>query len=488
MARRLVRRAPAWTVPWIRRLLGVGPPRLRRSRRAARATPSAPVTFFIWNVFSVGGTVRTVVRQASALAALGHDVTIVSVIRHRRQDEPFFPIDDRVAVEVLVDRRSLHASRSRWSALRRRLDAQPPLGTQFSMGREKQASALTDLALVRRVARARGTVIGTRLGLNLAIARFGHPHRALKVAQEHLYLARYHQPATKRAIVRHFRHLDVIACLTEADAEAYREALGPRGPRVVVVPNSIPDELPAPADPAATRIVAVGRLAKVKGFDRLLDAFAEVAEEYPEWTLTIIGEGGARAKLTQQIERLGLQGRVELPGETPSIQPDLEAASVYVLSSRFESFGIVLLEAMATGLAVVSFDCPRGPGEILDPGRTGLLVPDGDVRGLAEAMRELMKDEGLRARLGEQARRDVRRFGSTAVTARWAELLAAERPGTEGSDAEGPSATPSSSAEDPVRVMIHVDVAPAPTDGTGREGRRAADAGAQVRPPSPVDR
>lgn len=389
----------------------------RRPGGTAAAVRPMPVTLFVWNAFSMGGTVRTVLRQAGALAAHGREVTIVSVLRHRSQDAPAFPFPLGVRVEVLVDRRQL-ARPGPGGAVARWLDGRPRVFGAFSIGREWQASLLTDLRLVWRVLAARGMVVGTRIGLNLAIARFGHP-AARTIAQEHLQLRRY-SPATRRAIARHFPRLDAIACLTEGEADDYRRKFA-EGPRVVVVPNAIPDRLPPRADAAARRIVTVGRLAPSKRFHALVDAFAAVADAHPDWTLRIVGAGTERSRIAAAVERHGLAQRVELVGETPDVDAELAAASVFALSSRFESFGIVLLEAMAAGLAVVSIDCPRGPRELLTDGRNALKVAD--LGGLADGLDRLMRDESLRRRLGAAARRDVAAYGVDAVTRRWLELL-----------------------------------------------------------------
>jgi glycosyltransferase involved in cell wall biosynthesis len=131
------------------------------------------------------------------------------------------------------------------------------------------------------------------------------------------------------------------------------------------------------------RLVAVGRLVHQKGFDLLLRAFARIAPEHPQWTLTIWGEGDRRRQLEALCTELGLLEQVALPGLTERPGQWLEDAEVFVLSSRFESFGNVITEAMVAGLPVVAFDCPWGPGEILRDGEDGLLVPPEDVGALA---------------------------------------------------------------------------------------------------------
>jgi glycosyltransferase involved in cell wall biosynthesis len=380
-----------------------------------------PVTLVIWNAYSSGGTVRTVVRQANALAERGRTVTVVSVVRHHYQARPFFDVHPDVRIEPLVDRHWLKAATGPKARLMRRLDRRPPFSTQFCFGREPQASLLTDVLLLGRVARTGGIVMGTRIGINLAIARAGRPS-ARRVAQEHLQLRRYVKPL-RRAIHRSFPSLDAIVSLTHADADAYRRFLGDRSPIVAVVPNSIPDELPPAADLSARRVVSVGRLSVNKGVHRLVDAFALVADEFPDWELRIVGSGPRRDHVRAHVERRGLKDRVTMPGLSRDVDAELAQASVFALCSRFEAFGLVLLEAMAAGLAPVSFAVETGPVELLTHGHNGLLARPDSPRAFAEQLRQVMGDAELRERLGRQAREDAHAFTVAAVTDRWEDLF-----------------------------------------------------------------
>ena len=132
-----------------------------------------------------------------------------------------------------------------------------------------------------------------------------------------------------------------------------------------------------------------------KGFDRLIDAFAQVASPHDEWTLEIAGEGLERKDLQQRIDRQRLGDRVTLMGWVDEPETWLSQAAIFVLSSRYEGFPVSLLEAMSLGLAVISFDCDSGPREIIRHQVDGLLVRPGDVAGLAQAMQCLIDDPGM---------------------------------------------------------------------------------------------
>lgn len=190
----------------------------------------------------------------------------------------------------------------------------------------------------------------------------------------------------------------------------------------------IPDPIPLPihlsvSDLHAKRIITIGRYVYQKGYDLLLQAWAEVEKHFPDWTLDIYGMGDQTA-CRQLMADLGIDiRRCHLNGPIEDVVKVYQDSSVFVLSSRFEGFGLVLVEAMVCGLPVVSFDCPAGPDEIITDGHDGLLVPSGDVHALAEKLMILMADENLRKRLGEQARQSVRRYEMASIAKQWESLF-----------------------------------------------------------------
>jgi glycosyltransferase involved in cell wall biosynthesis len=197
-----------------------------------------------------------------------------------------------------------------------------------------------------------------------------------------------------------------------------------RGRPVHVIPNAAPDW----ATRARTRegnlqpgrrVVALGRLDPQKGFDLLLAAFAAVAPHYPDWRLTIYGTGPEGEHLERIRRERQLMDRVELPGWATDPQRVFHEADLFVLPSRYEGFPNALLEAMACGVASISFDCDSGPREILRHELDGLLVPSADVVALATAMDRLMNDEALRAQLGRNAQEVSQRFSEASFFRRW---------------------------------------------------------------------
>jgi glycosyltransferase involved in cell wall biosynthesis len=144
-------------------------------------------------------------------------------------------------------------------------------------------------------------------------------------------------------------------------------------------------------------LLAVGRLDVQKGFDLLLESFAQLLSRYPTWDLVILGEGSQRTALADQLIRLGLQGRAKLPGLAGNIGDWYSRADLYVMSSRFEGFPNTLAEAMAHGCPPISFDCDTGPRDLIRHEYDGLLVEaNGDVLALTQALDRLMGSEDQR--------------------------------------------------------------------------------------------
>lgn len=188
-------------------------------------------------------------------------------------------------------------------------------------------------------------------------------------------------------------------------------------PNPVAAPSRPPE--PIPADRRA--VVAAGRLDPQKGFDLLIDAFAAIAPRHPDWTLAIWGEGPEREALVARAD--SISARVTFPGVYREPEEAFRDAGLFVLSSRYEGFPNVLLEAMAHGLPVLATDCPSGPGEIVRDGENGKLVPAGDPSALARGLDAMLADPALRGRLAARAPEVVHRFGLDAVLDLWERAL-----------------------------------------------------------------
>ncbi len=208
--------------------------------------------------------------------------------------------------------------------------------------------------------------------------------------------------------------------MTQGAATYYPER---QRPRTAIIPN--PVQLPENWQDRrnGNTITAVGRLTGQKQFHLLIEAFASIAALFPDWSLTIWGEGEDRSELEDLRTRLGLEERVYLPGLTDQPGQWVETADVFVLSSAYEGWPNVIVEAMAAGLPVISFDCEHGVTDMIDDGVSGRLVPQGNVAELANTMAEVLSDPELQQTLASNALKASARYKTDAIADQWMRIV-----------------------------------------------------------------
>lgn len=214
------------------------------------------------------------------------------------------------------------------------------------------------------------------------------------------------------------RKYDQVVALCKTDQKKWSRYCK----HVTYIYNPLTIKTDKTSDCTSKKVIAVGRLHKQKGFDYLIDAWRTIHTDFPDWRLEIYGEGGLRKSLQAQIDSNGLSDVVFLKGKTDDIVSKYIECSIFVLSSRDEAFGLVITEAEACGLPIVTFDCPSAPAELVEDGVNGYVVPFGDVKKLAEKVMFLMNSEGERISMGKESVRVARRFDGKAVAEQWKRL------------------------------------------------------------------
>ena len=219
-------------------------------------------------------------------------------------------------------------------------------------------------------------------------------------------------------LVRHLHKLDKFVVLTEEDKKQWRELSN-----VLVIPDPLPFHSDLKSSLKEKRIIAVGRYVYQKGFDLLLQAWSQVEKSCTDWELVIYGQGN-REPYDKLIKELGIdRSRCHLFGPTNNIMQEYLNSSIFVFSSRFEGFGMVLVEAMECGLPVISYDCPCGPKDIITDGVDGVLVPNGNVFKLAEEIARLINHPDEVAKLSLGALAKAKRYSIDVLSLQWRNLF-----------------------------------------------------------------
>lgn len=367
-----------------------------------------------------GGAERVTVWLASELHRLGHNVVVLT---HSTADVDFFTLPDGVKREVVG----------------------------LDEGRRTLPGKL--LVNIRRCLRVRSVLRRHRVTAVLAmmphesvmavVSSFGLRTRVIVSERNAPWHRRQDRiwTALRRMI---YRHSDAQVAQTQPIASWLRRETGSR--RVAIIPNAVQSNLPSGPpivtpeqylQPRRKLLLAVGTKPFQKGFDILVAAFARVARDHPEWDLAIPGllptrveEGVSGQDILDVAVREGLGDRVFLPGHLGNISDWYAAADLFALSSRFEGFPNVLVEAMGSGLACVAFACDTGPDEIIQDEVDGLLVRDLTVEALAVVLDRAMGDAALRSQLALEAPSVAQRYAPQKVLGSWCEVLGLPSGGT----------------------------------------------------------
>lgn len=221
-----------------------------------------------------------------------------------------------------------------------------------------------------------------------------------------------------RSLVSKLRSLDRFVVLTNEDKVAWPEL-----DNICVIPDPLSFIPSHRSSLEKKRVIAVGRYVYQKGFDLLLRAWSIIEKQHLDWELSIFGEG-ERAPYRQLMESLSIDGsRCHLNGTTSNIQREYVNSSLLAFTSRFEGFGMVLIEAMACGLPVVSFACPCGPRDIISDGIDGILVTKDSIDEFSKSLSKLMDNEDLRVSMAQNAIKKASHFQIDRIALQWRDIF-----------------------------------------------------------------
>lgn len=393
--------------------------RMRKEMHKNKITPpQLCITFILESTFNSGGMERMLTTICNAVAAMrgtegsAFRVTALSAFNEGRPD--FFPFDGGVARVDLGIRRAGMAPKDVKKVYKQRLTewlSENPQDVVVSLG-SLEYFFLPDIKDGSR------KIFWFHFAYNYDLETC---HRTPWMCVNRL-IGRLTQ-RRRTAIARRYDH---VVVLSRADLETWQRAMGRDAHKVSYIYNPLTLAPKAVESYATKRAIAVGRIERQKGYDYLVRAWEEVHRVNPDWKLDIYGNGEEHAvsALQRQIDSAGLTDVVTLCGRSSDIAAEYARHSLMILSSRYEGLVLVLIEAAACGLPLVSYDCEQGPKEIIDEGENGFLVrPVGNISGLADAINRLADDENLRQRMGTKARDLTSRFAIEHIAEVWRALL-----------------------------------------------------------------
>lgn len=341
-----------------------------------------------------GGAQRVIATMANYFIEKNHEITIVTMTN----DQPFFPIHPDVRIKKLgIDKSSL----SKHNFLSANI-------VRLKAIYKEMANIRPDIVISFMTSANVLSIVASKL-LKIPV-----------IVSERTFHPRVSKIWGKlRRLV--YPYSDALVLLSPEDFEYYsyhKNRTIIKNPIAFVPPKNIDFQKKEKV------IIAAGRLHPVKGFDLLLKAFAKI-ENKENWKLMILGEGSERPFLEKMISDLKISSNVEMPGRVDNIESYLYNASIFVLSSRNEGFPNALVESMAFGCAPVSFDCKTGPNTIIRNNENGLLIEDGNIEKLSEAIEKLMNDTDFREKIAQKAMDITKELSVTNIMKQWEDLITA---------------------------------------------------------------
>ena len=372
------------------------------------------ITYIYTALVTRGGADRVITNKANWLAEHGYDVMIVTDTQLGR--EPIYPLSPKVVLHDLAIDFSLEYGHSL-----------PVRAWWYFKLMRQYRKKLTEVLMKRQ-----SDVVITTLGRDLDFltkikdgsVKIGESHIARQFSRNfhlmeqkgglHKMIAQRWRKKQEKDVSK----LDALVLLTREDANSWKGVTN-----TFVIPNPTPFYPEESSTCESHKAICVGRLNEQKGYEYLIDAWAIVSKRYPDWILNAYGSGEIKEDLQSRIDERGISEKLILNEPTSQIIEKYLESSLYIMSSRYEGFPMVLLEAMSCGLPCVSFNCPNGAKDLIENGKNGFLVDYLNVNELAEAICLLIDKESLRRQFGQKAKEDVRKYLPDSIMMLWVNLF-----------------------------------------------------------------
>lgn len=357
------------------------------------------------------GGIENAISSLSNILCEKYNVKIIST--YKLQEKPAFYLDKRVKIEYLINDKP---NKDELIKAIRKLSI-------FKIIKEAIKSIklliLKKYCMINAIKKINADiVISTRDIHNKWLGKYGDKE-IIKIAQEH----NHHNNKKKyiNKIIKSLKNIDYFMPTSNELAEFYKQKLKAEKTKVEFIRNSISYYPNQTSNLESKNIISVGRLSPEKGYLDLIEVYIKVAKKYPDWKLKIIGDGIQKEELENKIKNNNMEKLIELPGfknkiELEKIELD---ASIYVMTSFTESFGLVLVEAESYGLPIVVFDSAQGAHEIVQDGKNGYFIKNRNKDEMANKIIELIESKELRKKMGEEGRKLSTQYKKEEVAKIW---------------------------------------------------------------------
>lgn len=357
----------------------------------------------------LGGLAKIVIEKINWLVAHGYDVTLCNI--ERLDVVPAYPIDPRVKL-VRGDISTVPGG-----ALTR---------LKGVLGAVKRTREIIEAERPDVIVNAHCPLVTWLLPL---VKVYGKHKRPLLITEMHqscqgldVFNRKFMSPFGRwlhRWSIRWiYGRYDKFVVLTNGDREQWRLK------NCVVIPNFVErlNLTTESTEKENRQIIMLARLMPQKRIDLMIEVWAKLAKDFPDWHVKVLGEGMLREELELKVDSLGLRDSFLMPGGVKDVMPELTSSDILCLTSEYEGFGIVLIEAMQNEVPVMAMEYV-GVHDIINDGEDGIIVPFGDVDAYAERLRHLMLSRDERSRLAANALSSVKKFEKEAVMQKWVELF-----------------------------------------------------------------
>ncbi len=341
----------------------------------------------IGDITITGGAERVVANLANAYAQIGLDVEILSF--YKSGDKEAFELDNRVKLSYM-HQKSFDKKRKNFFY--------------------KMFYKFIESYILKRDFKDKDFIIFNN-----------SPHFPLFKNKNTKYI-RINHAVSKWRYLKRYDYFDALVLIATGEIDFWKK----HHKSVAIIPNFLPNISNLNTNYSQKVVVSVGRLSKEKGFLRLIDIWKLIQDssEFKDWKLHIVGDGELKEKIENKIKDLNLTNSIILKPFTKDVESEYLNASIYAMTSHFEGFGMVLIEAQSYALPTISFDITTGPRDIIEDEKSGYLIKDNNLNEYANKLKTLMQDENLRAKMGAKSKEIVKsKFSKEVVMKQWMELF-----------------------------------------------------------------